>query len=174
MNLKRILISSLTMATLVISCKEKNVYEGCCDNTSLTGKVGNISFSIANVFTPNADGINDVIVISTKGDIGKVTDFILNDKNSNEVWRSKDVKTLATDYTFPMNASVLNNIPEGKLDYSFIATPTTGNAVIFKGSICKNTSKGADCAGNNVKCQFPNQNDNGTFSPQIPSGELCK
>jgi hypothetical protein len=174
MNLKQILLSCLTMAILMLSCKERNVYEGCCDNFPLLGKVGNLSFWVSNVFTPNADGINDFIMLSPKGDIGKVTDFILKNQSNNEVWRSRDVKTLATEYEFVMTAAELNNIPEGRLDYQFTVTPPSGSPIIFTGSICKNTSKGADCAGKNVKCQFSNQNDNGNFTVQLPSGELCQ
>ena len=177
MKILKTLLLSVALMLMMVSCKKKetvaNTYEGCCGNVPLSGQIGNVKFNIANVYTPNGDGYNDMISISAGSDIGKVTDFIVKDKNNVEVFRGSSTFNGA-NYNILMTNSENAKIPEGLLNYTFKLTPSTGNATQFQGSICKNTSKGTDCPATNSKCLFSSQNDRGTFNRSLPSNEACK
>jgi hypothetical protein len=175
MNIKKNVYFLLGFLLLFCSCKDSlsTTYSGCCGTPSLSTTIGNVSVFIPNTFTPNYDLHNDNFLILTNGAIGKITDFTLKDKSNNIVWES-GAKTINPNENFITTKLELDKIPEGKLNYAFKVTPITGAAVQLQGFICKNTSKDVDCPTKNLQCTFSEQNRNGVYDKNIPTGEICQ
>ena len=66
---------------LIAGCSEKDpesVLKGCCGNQPIDEDVGNGHVYVANIFTPNGDGVNDIFQL--RGQNIESVDFWITDR----------------------------------------------------------------------------------------------
>ena len=172
MKIKLILLCACTL--FLVSCKDDadpSVLEGCCGNLPLNAQVGEIThIYIANIFTPNGDGINDLMMLN--GSIFlNVTAFELKDKEGNVVHSySSDIGQ--KDFAL-WNGEIDGEIKKGFYTYSLTVVTFDGTEETFEGGIC-NYPCDVDIAEERISadnCTFSTQTFNGYFDSTIPSGE---
>ena len=82
-----------------------STHDGCTDEDEMTLFLErNDDIFIPNIFTPNGDGVNDEIVISSGRDVERIISFLIYDRWGNVVFEGKDFtpgdETIAWDGTF--------------------------------------------------------------------------
>ena len=142
----------LASIQLLAACSEKDpdsVLKGCCSNQPIDEDVGNGHIYVANIFTPNGDGHNDYMSISTKS-IDLIVEVEVRNKQGEKVFESTTVQinihaSFAVFYihqtdgrlTFVGHQSTYGDHPRnftidptGK--FLLVANMVTGNIVVLK------------------------------------------
>ena len=175
MIIKNTYILALGVSIIIQACgkeEEKPVYFGCCGNPAINEPVGNGHVYIPNIFTPDDDGINDLLIV-----FGDSIQRIIR----------LEIRNSENMIIFEAN-NLLPNIPEvswdGQTDgvtqkgmYSLTTEieAMDGTIRIFESEICNHPCSMPGTDENEPitlsNCQFPTQGDDGHFGTTFPSGE---
>ena len=163
----------LVCTTLITSCDDKDpesALKGCCDNQPINEDVGTGHVYISNIFTPNGDGINDRMAISTEL-INTIVEVEVRNKEGEKVFESTTVEINNSGTTW--DGKVDGVVKEGVYTFSVSVLAADGTSRTLTGSICNYPCDGE---GNlesitTDNCAFPVQVDNGHHVPGIASGE---
>ena len=158
---------------LITGCSEKDpesVLKGCCGNQPIDEDVGNGHVYVANIFTPNGDGLNDLMFISTNA-IDLIIEVEVRNKKGEKVFESTNVQI--NDPTTSWDGYVNGVAMEGLYTVSVSVLSSDGTSRTLTGSVCNYPCDGE---GNlesisTDNCTFPSQTNDGHFEPNIPSGE---
>lgn len=161
------LIGIITIGFIVISffgnCKKIKFNKKCCEETYATSIDSSI-LALPNAFTPNDDGLNDILYVRGRN-LSSISFTIKN--NWKTVYESNDINQ-GWD-------GVYNDNKKQKIyKFSLEATTINGKMLSLDGSICL-----LFCSYNNTdftKCQFDSQWIDSQFDPNVDSGEsfiLC-
>ena len=156
--MKKIFLSIASLM-LLISCGKTNV-DSCCTGSAQVATVDSAYIAVPDMFTPNGDGINDLLYARSKN-ISSVK-FIIKDFWG-KVFETNDVK-------IGWNGSYKGK-PAKEKSYSFTldATTTSGQSLSLKGDICLIVK---NCVNGKLpNCNFDSPFVNGVFDKNIPSGE---
>ena len=152
----------LFAATLLMNCNKTNT-TNCCSGGHFAA-VDSSYIGLPDIFTPNADGINDLLYVRTRN----ITSFSITiSKSSRTVVFSSTNITSGWDGTY-------NGKPCKEKDYSFVVqvTSTSGVAYNITGNICiirDNCTKTPI-----VSCVFDSQFNGFYFDTNLPSFENIK
>lgn len=163
--MKKVLLLS-TVLLLLFSCKKNSVKKSCCATPPFIGEFPGGKILVPNVFTPDADGVNDLFgpiyveskITSWEMTITSVKDKELFSTTNSERW----------DGTSDGNR--INDIVGWEITYY------TKKAETFSiiGQTCVISDTDGICPNYMEDCIFASQTDlpNETFDPDLPHNEL--
>ncbi|MDQ3015267.1 MAG: gliding motility-associated C-terminal domain-containing protein [Bacteroidota bacterium] len=154
----------------IFSCKKDESPSGCCGTPSIEASFGNATIFVPNIFTPNGDGINDLLQVY--GDsIRIISNLEITTSNGIVVFSAMDV--FQNDPVATWDGYVNGIKLEGLFDISVTSMAEDGTIKIFKGKVYNYPCGDATFPHpvNTNDCHFPSQVDNGVYNHNIPSGE---
>jgi gliding motility-associated-like protein len=164
---------ALCLALSFLACKDdepESALKGCCGNEAINQDVGNGHIYVANIFTPNGDGINDRLEISTQN-VSLIVEVEIRDHSGGVVFESFD--TELNNASDGWDGKVNGVVSEGVYNISVQVLAEDGSNHTVNGKVCN-----FPCDDNNLtekvssaNCAFPSQANIGHFDPTIPSGE---
>ena len=149
---------------------QNNIYDNCCNLPPIERNFNPGKVYMANMFTPNFDGINDIFFIQTDDGIKEIVEFKIFDKDDNMVFEAFSF--------FPNQISSTGAwLPDDDMEnglYRFFAKVKNTNEEVFEldGAFCAFV-----CDENNPfeftdSCGFPIQhNGEGEFDQNLPNEE---
>ena len=168
------LLFVIACITLSIACKKdcnSNPLDGCCNTPAINAMVGNGHVYVPNVFTPNADGINDVLVIYGDQNIKLIRSFRVSDKEGASVFYSEN--TMLNDFIYTWDGTVNNQYKNGVYSIVMEVEALDGTIATLQGKVCN--YRCLDMEGEDLisgeGCQFPVQGEDGIYNPDIPTFE---
>ena len=161
----------LLFSILLTSCKKDDdpSPQGCCGQPAIEKEFGNAYAYIPNVFTPDQDGINDLL--NVQGDsISRIESLLI--KNSNGVTVFEVSNLNHPNEQADWDGSTEGFIIPGLYEVTAILMSDNGIVQTLTGYVCNFPCGSASFAPieDITQCQFPVQWD-GNFNPLIPSGE---
>ncbi len=163
----------LLFSQLITGCSEKDpesALKGCCTNPPIDENVGTGHVYVANIFTPNWDGVNDYMAISTNA-IDLIVEVEVRNKQGEKVFESTTVEI--NNSITSWDGKVDGVVKEGVYTITVSVLAADGTSRTLTGSVCNYPCDGE---GNlesipTDNCTFPSQVDNAHFEANIPSGE---
>lgn len=158
----KILLAILAVIFL-INCNKTNT-KSCCTGNPQVASVDSSFIALPNIFTPNGDGINDILYLRVKN-ISNLS-FTVSKKLGRNIFLSTDINS-GWDGNY-------KGKPSKEKDYTFTLEATTinGKSLSLSGNICLIRD---NCAkGPLTNCFFDNQFNGNTFDSNLPSGEDIK
>lgn len=130
----RIYLCILTMAMSLSCQKDESVLQGCCGNEPVSGSFGNARILVPNIFTPNGDGVNDLLFIH--GDSIRIihTLEIINREGNPVV----EMQSLSTDNPkTPVWDGMINGVVQTGLYTIYLSIEAEdGTVADFAGTVC--------------------------------------
>lgn len=168
------LLFGILCITISIACKKDgngNALNGCCDTPAINAAVGNGHVYVPNVFTPNADGINDRLVVYGDQNIVLIRSFRVSDKEGTSVFYAEDI--VPNDPTNVWDGTVNAKYKNGVYSFVMVVEAFDNVTATLSGKVCnyRCLDSGEEDPISGVGCQFPTQVVDGVFNPNIPSGE---
>lgn len=162
MNKKTIFFLTLLFALFACEKKEENkelvnIYEGCCGNTPVVYNVGDGIVYIANMYTPNQDGWNEMFIPYCNSGIQKITDLKIWNREDVLIWEKDSIRLgIPSSGWHPKTLS--NETYTGMFKYSMIAYDTNDVSFNIIGEACSfNCDTLMTVIENPNDCCFPNQ-----------------
>lgn len=160
--------------TISIACKKDknaNVLDGCCDTPAIDAPVGSGRVYVPNVFTPNGDGINDLLVVYGDQDIKLIRSFRVNDKDGTTVFFSENIPL--NNFFYAWDGTVDNQYKNGVYSMVIEVEALDGTIATLQGKVCnyRCLDTGEEDPISGEGCQFPTQVTNGLYNPNLPSVE---
>jgi len=135
--------------------------------------VGNGHVYVPNVFTPNGDGINDVLIVSGDQNIKFIRSFRISDKEGTTVFYFEDGSPNDPDNLWD---GTVNNQYKNRV-YSIVmeVEALDGTTATLEGKVCnyRCLDTGEEDPISGAGCQFPTQVEDGVNNPSIPSFEAA-
>jgi gliding motility-associated-like protein len=166
---------ALIVALLINACgpkKTEDIYANACSGTGIFS-LGTASIFIPTLFSPNGDGVNDVLAIFGNADTKYVTNLVISDRNNNVI------TTLDTVWGATIsNKSWDGMIAGGKYSGLFNITCKLTNKNNISSSVTA-TSCVYTCDGNAVpitnkaNCKMPDMFNPITGVPSLKTKESC-
>ncbi len=165
---------------LISSCNkdegDENIYSSCCSHEPQFLELGDEYYSVANVFTPNFDGVNDIFRADGSASTDSVILFEVYDKSDNLIYKQNSVEHIFTSRWTGVVSEGQNSgdLYEGSFDYTIEIRNLQGESGIIQGQACAVRDVcNINLAG---QCNFPTQYNPSTndFDSGIPSGEECE
>ena len=167
------MITAAIWLILVGCCKENdsNKLKGCCDEPAINATVGNGHLYVPNVFTPNGDGINDILWVSGDSNIVIIQSFQVKDKEGRTVFQLLD--GIPNDYSSGWNGMVNEKYENGVYSITMQAEAADGTIATLQGKVCnfRCLDNGTEAPLSAEGCQFPVQVTDGVFESLIPINE---
>ncbi len=150
----------LFFATLFFfACGKENAHK-CCSQNPVFEQFGNAKLFIPNIFTPNADGINDLF--KPDGTNIKTMTLTIKKPDGSTVFQTAKPFTEIWDATAAAT---------GKYTFTFLAQANDGEIKNGTGEVCLVRD---EAIKNCASCAFSTQFDGASFDSNIPSGEsIC-
>lgn len=129
---------------------------GCCDNPPIADTLGNTDVYVPNIFTPNGDGLNDLLTVY--GDsIARIVSFEIRSSRGNVVFQAEDV--LQTDPGAGWDGKVAGVLKKGLYSIKLIVEADDGTTGAFHGSVCNFPCglSGDEERISSVGCHFGNE-----------------
>ena len=173
MRLKLFFLAAIPFFACCDDKDPESALKGCCGNQPINEAVGNGHIYVATIFTPNGDGINDDMGISTEL-IDVIVEVEVRDKQGEKVFESTTVEINNSQTSW--DGKVNGVVKEGVYTISVSVLAADGTSRTLTGSVCNYPCDGEgnleSIASDN--CTFPTQVDNGQYEPNFPSGELLE
>jgi hypothetical protein len=120
---------------IISSCQDTGPpnLEGCCDNKPIIESFGNAQIYLANIFTPNNDGVNDYCYL--QGDsVYMIKHFEIRDNKDNIVFITNNVE--ANNATFGWDGKIDGLPRKGVYSVYLVIEALNGSMGKFDGKIC--------------------------------------
>lgn len=161
----------------ILACNKSNnedqkLYRGCCVSSPVVDDIGGANVFIANIFTPNGDGINDIFFPSTNTiAIDKISEMRLSDFDGNILFEKSEIDPMAAAEGW--NGQTNGSVFKGTFNYRITIRAFDGEEKMFQGVACSYVCEPQEFPAENFpNCFFPNQNDgNGGLNSNIPALE---
>ena len=112
-----------------------NSLESCCETAALEGIIGEASFYVANVFTPDFDGVNDLFFVQANAEeIAKVK--VMRIRNVLDSLVFEQLEFPPNDPSFAWDGSVGGLILRGVYTYEMDLEAINGETETFVGEVC--------------------------------------
>lgn len=112
-------------------------YESCCGLDPVVVTINKATLYIPNVFTPNADGVNDRFIPITNQNIFGITDYVLTDTAENTLYSRVVLNLIDGFEDNAWNGLDVNGKPyKGPFNYYFTVVTKSGEAKFIKGKAC--------------------------------------
>ena len=167
-------ITSLLILTLALfSCEQdedKPALQGCCETPAIDADFGNAHVYLPNIFTPNNDGINDLL--SVYGDsIQEIINFEIRNSEDELVYQVENIHLYDTLNIW--DGTVNGVVEKGLYDISLTLKAFDGTITSFAGKTCNYPCGSVEESEmvDGTPCQFPIQQDNGHYHPNIAPQE---
>ena len=147
-------------------------YLGCCANVALEASIGEGKIYVPNIFTPNDDGVNDLLFPFANDEIQRVDQFEIR-SSAGTVFYS-GLNFLPNDPSQGWDGKDANGDPvRGLVAYVVVATNSGGERKGFQGFACVFPCEVEDFPIQNLTdCQFGTQHDGqGEHDPFVPAFE---
>jgi CHU_C Type IX secretion signal domain len=171
----RILLLFLLLPALPISCcKDSGAGDpltGCCGTPGIDAQVGNGHVFLANIITPNADGINDLLWPSADFLILQINRMRVRDNQGHLVFEA--LNESPNNISVGWDGTIDGVIKKGVYDIELEVEAADGTVATLEGKVCNypcresNEDKPIQTGG----CQFPAQVNDGHYDPTIASLE---
>lgn len=131
--MKNLLVSFFILST-IIGCQDSiTTIKGCCDEPAAYDIFGSGKIFVPNVFTPNADGINDRLIIY--GDsVTHIESLKIKNKDRVVVYEKEDF--LPNDYNAAWDGEFAGKIETGMYSFVLEAEAIDGTVATVKGKVC--------------------------------------
>ena len=157
--MKNIIITSLASLVL-INCNKTNL-SSCCKGNASFAAVDSSFITVPDIFTPNGDGINDLLFVRMK--YISTINLIITKKSGKILFNSSDLLA-GWDGTFKGNP-----LKEKNYSYTVDAITINGKSLSLTGNICVIRD---NCAkGGFQNCFFDSQFNGYGFDKNLPSNE---
>jgi len=153
---------SLLVIGVMAGCKDDPEEKTCCALPAVEAHIGNGHAYAPNVFTPNADGINDIWSVFTDDSIVLIQSMEVTDKDGKVVFSALNVfpNTPETWWNGRFNGQLV----EGVYEYTIEVRAANGIAGQMFGEVCNHPCEQGDTPIPGNGCQFPIQNDAGHYN----------
>ncbi len=154
------IISLFVLSCIVFSSCNKTNTKNCCSGSEQTASVDSCVIAVPDIFTPNGDGVNDVLNVLTKN----ISSLTFTVKRNRKVLFETSNLSVGWSGTFNGKDS-----KEKEYSYTVEATTINGQHLSLSGSICiirDNCSR-----GELSNCHFGSQFNGTNFDSALPSGE---
>lgn len=121
---------------LITGCSEKDpesALKGCCTNPPIDENVGTGHVYVANIFTPNWDGVNDYMAISTNA-IDLIVEVEVRNKQGEKVFESTTVEI--NNSITSWDGKVDGVVKEGVYTITVSVLAADGTSRTLTGSVC--------------------------------------
>ena len=160
----------LLVIGFLVSCKDDTTEEKtCCSIPAVDAQVGNGHAYVPNVFTPNADGINDLWTVFTDDSIVLIQSIEVKDQDDLVVFSADNIFPGTPESTW--NGRINGQLVEGVFEYTITVRAANGTAGLLFGEVCNHPCSQQSVPIPGDGCQFPIQNDAGHYNSQIASLE---
>ena len=161
----------LILTSLLISCHNDKVLLGCCSNPAIDENVGNGHIYVPNIFTPNADGINDNFTVFGDFNILIIREMKIKNQNGELVFKATDINPNVPSEGWDGTSFGLRF--QGIFSFSIKVETSDGTVKTLEGNVCNYPCGEADNlqVGHPNDCQFPSQVFSGLYDPTLPSFE---
>ncbi|MCB0520658.1 MAG: gliding motility-associated C-terminal domain-containing protein [Lewinellaceae bacterium] len=143
-----------------------NIYKACCGAQAVEEAIGQGHVYIPNIFTPNSDGINDILLINADDKIAEIEEWVVKDTAGNTVFEYYSFFPNRFEYGWLPDES---EAPGGLYTYEARIKDTAGLLKTVSGSVCVYRCKTATDSilmENIARCQFGVQHDGaGGYDP---------
>ena len=149
-------IITILFVLFFISCKQHNIKRKCCDSPPIKETFSGGYLGIPNIFTPNGDGMNDMLIVLHKG----LATFKLTISN----W----VGTKIFETTDPdkfWDGTYKGKVDFGAFKFKLEVITISGEKISQEGRICvfddsgSRACKSCKCIADADKCVFGDQFD---------------
>lgn len=184
----KVSILIISIILLIVSCKDKSTTtKSCCTNTQNEFNIGNGKVYIADVFSQNADGINDLIIIFFDTNIVAVNSVELFNSSEKLILNitdfeiTKDTAFFYLDDTTYYKRPILNcrqivnkNISCIGCALKVSVESSNGISEEINKTVCIINDLFTPITYCNSECIYPNQFDGVGFNLALSSQEICK
>ncbi|MFK7808584.1 MAG: gliding motility-associated C-terminal domain-containing protein [Saprospiraceae bacterium] len=183
MNQFKLLCSLLAISTAMFfhSCStddesSKGSYTAsCCEIDALTANFDSARVFVPNVFTPNGDGINDLLFILINNKVARIDSFIVRNQRGESVFKNTDFyPTYEDDF---WDGSLLDgSIDNGIFNYFLTISSINEISMSFTGEVCVRAGLQPECVDSEANCIYGVQHDGeGAYDLNIDTSEiLCE
>lgn len=120
------------MMFLLASCEDKlAILPGCCEDNAIYAEFGDGGIFIPNVFTPNADGLNDQLYI-TGDSVAEIDELKIRSMEGIIVYHMANIPINGSSWDGTINGLVV----AGMYDFELEATSYQGYKEKIEGNIC--------------------------------------
>ena len=164
---------AVLLVFFLFSCKDEpvSVYDGCCGNPPLNERFGLADIYVANLFTPNGDGLNDRFFIA--GDsLKRIISLEIKNRDGMIVYEESNL--LYEPFYAGWDGTVEGSVVKGFYTYSMRLESIDGTVKTFEGGVCNYPCdiQSTEEKISPANCTFPAQQTSGEYDPTIASGEL--
>lgn len=148
----------------------EDIYEGCCGTETFEWTLDSGKVYIANMVTPNFDGLNDLFVVSATGNLALDLSLKIYDRDDELIYDGSNGGQPGI-----WDVSVADTIYKGRFTYEIGVLPAGGFPQILMGTACSFVCDTTPEVIEDVsRCVFPVQIDSaGCFDATLPSLETC-
>ena len=178
------LLGLLALTSILYSCDDEeddvivddeivmmDPYEGCCATAPVSESWDTAHYYIPNVFTPNADGINDLFGIFTGDGISQIDSFRVWDMEGNMLFEQFSFGPNNVIH-FWSGTNANNTLHRGAFTYQAVLRNTAGDTKVVNGNGCVLLCIDGEDTSNipSADCYFPVQhNGEGELDIHFPS-----
>jgi hypothetical protein len=168
-----VLVLLCSVAVIISSCQKDpdDSLRGCCINTAIDVSFGNGYLYMPNIFTPDGDGINDVLVMCTDS-VALINKIEIENRSGKVVFEATNVPP--NDPATRWDGRVDGTIQKGVYKIHVTATAADGTTTSATKNVCNYPCANvpADEYVNSILCQFGDQVDpDCEYSGVFPSAE---
>ena len=160
------LLLLLSAAFILLNCNRTKI-DKCCTGVPQITAVDTSVLAMPNIFTPNADGVNDVLDVLKKNISPNGFKFTVTSKSGRKIIFE------TTDPNLGWNGNYKGKFAkEREYNFDIVATTINGSLISLSGKVCMIRD---NCATGTVEnCFFATQFNGSVFDTSLPSYETLK
>ncbi|MBI4649059.1 MAG: gliding motility-associated C-terminal domain-containing protein [Bacteroidia bacterium] len=156
----------LFIAIAIISCKRNNIESDCCSEPALSEQFTGGFIRIPNIFTPNGDGLNDILYV--RGNGIKNLKFVIKTSLGKKLFETTDI-SIGWDGTYK------NEKKTGIFKYELEVETINGDNIEKKGKVCciSETDYSINCENCEFDLIFDDQFNGDGYEPMNFKDNIC-